>query len=171
MISARKISALGALILTTSGAIALTTSTVFAQPSPTAPNPRNNTPGMQRPDRAAARQGMEDRMARELNLTSDQVSRSQALRQQYQAQISPLEQQLRQAREELKTLLASSTATDSQIRNKHQQIQQLHQLVETLRFDSRLAFRQLLTPEQRQLMAQRMPSPRPEGRRERAPRS
>ncbi len=164
----RKISALGALVLTT-GAIALSTSTVFAQSTPNS-NPQNNNPmGMQRPDRAAMRQEMEDRMARELNLTPDQVARSQALRQQSQAQISPLEQQLRQAREELKTLLASTTATDAQIRGKHQQIQQLHQQVETLRFDSRLAFRQILTPEQRQTLAQRMAA-RPEGRhRERTP--
>lgn len=164
----RKISALGALVLTT-GAIALSTSTVFAQSTP---NPQNNNPtGMQRPDRSAMRQDREDRMAQELNLTPDQVSRSQALRQQYQAQISPLEQQLRQAREELKTLLASTTATDDQIRGKHQQIQQLHQQVETLRFDGRLAFRQILTPEQRQTLAQRM-ADRPEGRhRERTPRS
>jgi periplasmic protein CpxP/Spy len=165
---ARKISALGALMLTT-GAIALSTSTaLFAQSNPN-PSPRNNTPGMQRTDRGAMRQGMEDRMARELNLTPEQVSRSQAIRQQYQAQITPLEQQLRQAREEMKTLLASATATDSQIRGKHQQIQQLHQQIETLRFDGRLAFRQILTPEQRQTLAQRMAS-RPEGRhRERTP--
>ena len=163
----RKISALGALVLTT-GAIALTTSAVFAQSTPN-PSPRNNTPGMQRPDRAAMRQGMEDRMARELSLTPEQVTRSQAIRQQYQTQISPLEQQLRQVKEELKTLMASTTATDSQIRGKHQQIQQLQQQIGTLRFDGRLAFRQILTPEQRQTLAQRMAS-RPEGRnRERTP--
>lgn len=168
MTFARKISALGALVLTT-GAIALTTSTVFAQSTP---NPRNNNPmGMQRPDRATMRQGMEDRMARELSLTPEQITRSQALRQQYEAQITPLEQQLRQAREELKTLMTTSTATDSQIRGKYQQIQQLHQQVENLRFESRLAFRQILTPEQRQTLAQLMAS-RPEGGpRARGPRS
>lgn len=157
----RKISALGALVLAT-GAIALSTSAVFAQSTPNAQN--NNPTGMQRPDRAAMRQEREDRMAQELNLTPDQVTRSQALRQQSQAQISPLEQQLRQAREELKTLLASTAATDAQLRGKYQQIQQLHQQIETLRFNSRLAFRQILTPEQRQTLAQRM-ADRPEGRR------
>ena len=170
MTFARKISALGALVLTT-GAIALTTSTVFAQSTPN-PSPRNNNPmGMQRPDRATMRQGMEDRMARELSLTPEQITRSQALRQQYEGQITPLEQQLRQAREELKTLMTSSTAMDSQIRGKYQQIQQLHQQVENLRFDGKLAFRQILTPEQRQTLAQLMAS-RPEGRHhERTPRS
>ena len=168
MTFARKISALGALVLTT-GAIALSTSAVFAQSTPN-PSPRNNNPtGMQRPDRSTMRQGMEDRMAQELNLTPEQVTRSQAIRQQYQGQITPLEQQVRQAREELKTLLASTTATDSQIRGKHQQIQQLRQQVETLRFDGRLAFRQILTPTQRQTLAQRMAA-RPEGRhRDRTP--
>lgn len=149
--------ALAAMVLTAGGAIVLANPMVFAQSSPN-PSPRNNSTGMQRPDRATMRQDMEARIAQQLNLTPDQITRSQAIRDQAKGQITPLEQQVRQAREEMKTLFASSTATESQLRQKYQQIQQLHQQVENIKFDGKLAFWQILTPEQKQKFSQLMAS-------------
>jgi len=158
----RKISAaLAALALTATGAIAIVTPMVFAQSSP---NPSPSSVGKQRPDRATMGQNMEARIAQELSLTPDQITRAQAIRDQAKGQITPLEQQVRQAREEMKTLFASNTATESQLRQKHQQIQQLHQQIENIEFDGKLAFWQILTPEQKQKLSQLMDS------RERMPR-
>jgi len=113
---------------------------------------------------------MEERMTRELNLTPEQVSRFQEVRQQDASRIDPLEMQVRQIREELRTLLASSTSTEAQIRQKHQEMQQLQQQIGNFRLDGQLAIRQILTPEQIQTLGQRMPR-LGEGmsRRERAP--
>ena len=162
MIRSKKIVALAALVLTTAGTlgtVALVTPAVFAQNND-APTDTSASKRRTRPDRTTPRADSPDQMARTLNLTPDQVTRSQALRQQYEAQTNPLEQQLRQARQELQALFASSTATEAQIRQKQQDVQQLDQQVDTLRFNGRLAFWQILTTEQRQLLAQRKPSPR-----------
>ncbi|NJL90590.1 MAG: Spy/CpxP family protein refolding chaperone [Coleofasciculaceae cyanobacterium SM2_1_6] len=157
------------MALLVSGAMTMINPAAFAQPGN---RPERPAGGMQRLDRDTMRQTMEDRITRELNLTPAQVSRSQEIRQQYANQIEPLETQIRQIREELRTLLGSSTSTEAQIRQKHQEVQQLRQQIGNLRFDGQLAFRQILTPEQIQTLGQRMPRGG-EGmsRRERTPRS
>ncbi len=164
--SRKSSTSLAALVLLASGAMTMLTPTAFAQPS----NRPERPAGMQRPDRDTMRQNMEDRMTRELNLTPEQVSRFQAVRQQDASRIEPLETQVRQTREELRTLLASTTSTEAQIRQKHQEMQQLQQQIGNLRLDGQLAIRQILTPEQIQTLGQRMPR-MGEGmsRRERAP--
>lgn len=87
-------------------------------------------------------------LIQELNLTSDQVQRMQAVRQQYKDQIAQTSQRLRQAQQELQTLMAS-TATANQVRDKHRQVVALQQQLGELRFESTLALRELLTPQQR----------------------
>jgi protein CpxP len=151
--SRKSATSLAALAVLASGAMTMVTPTAFAQPG----NRPERPAGMQRPDRDTMRQNMEDRMTRELNLTPEQVSRYQEIRQQYSSRIEPLETQIRQLREELQTLLASNTSTEAQLRQKHQEMQQLQQQIGSLRFDGQLAFRQILTPEQMQTLGQRMP--------------
>lgn len=91
----------------------------------------------------------------ELNLTPDQMQQMQAIRSRYQNQISQRAQALRQAESELQQLMASNADTN-QIRTKHNQVQSLRQQLAQVRFESMLEMRQVLTPEQRRQLAQRM---------------
>ena len=105
------------------------------------------------------------RLMEELNLTQEQQQQLQAIRSQYKDQISQQQDELRQASEELRSLMTSD-ADANQIRPKHQQVQQLRQQLEALHFESMLAMREVLTPEQRQEFAQLMERRRDEFRNE-----
>lgn len=140
--SLRRVSALAVLMLSLGSAVALVNpnslgSQAIAQ----------NTEG--RPERGKAR------LIQELNLTPDQTQRLQAIQDQYQDQISQRKQAARQARQELVDLMAG-TASESQVREKYRQVEALKQQAEDTRFDSLLAMREVLTPEQRRQFAERM---------------
>ncbi|HIK24411.1 MAG TPA: Spy/CpxP family protein refolding chaperone [Thermosynechococcus sp. M46_R2017_013] len=90
-----------------------------------------------------------------LNLTAEQRQRLQAVRQQYQAQMEQTRNQLRTAKEELRQMMGSN-ASEDQIRSKHQQVRQLENQLASLRFESMLAMRGILTPQQRQTLATQM---------------
>jgi Spy/CpxP family protein refolding chaperone len=62
---------------------------------------------------------------------------------------------VRQASQELRDLMAGTASAD-QIRTKHQQLQQLRQQLEEVTFESTLASREVLTPDQRKQLAQLM---------------
>lgn len=94
-------------------------------------------------------------MFERLNLTSEQKQRMQAIRDQYKDQLSQRRQALRQAQQELMNLMAG-TAPDSQIREKHRQVMALKQQMSELQFESMLAMRAILTPQQRQQLSQLM---------------
>jgi Spy/CpxP family protein refolding chaperone len=96
-----------------------------------------------------------DRFMQELNLTPDQVQKVQTIRAQYKDQIAQRRQELVQAKKELQDLMAS-TASDDQIREKHSQVEDLEQKLRSVMFDQMLAFRQVLTPEQRTQAAEIM---------------
>ena len=95
------------------------------------------------------------RLIQELNLTPEQTQRIQTIQNQYQGQIAQRKQAVRQARQELFGLMAG-TATESQIRQKHDQVETLKQQAEEVRFNSMLAMREVLTPQQRRQFAERM---------------
>ncbi|WJI26705.1 Spy/CpxP family protein refolding chaperone [Thermosynechococcus sp. B1] len=90
-----------------------------------------------------------------LNLTPEQRQRLKAVRQQYQGQMEQTRNQLRTAREELRQMM-SGNASEDQIRSKHQQVRQLENQLASLRFESMLAMRGILTPQQRQALATQM---------------
>ena len=146
--SFRYISIIAGVILTLGGAVALAESTprlshslltqaVSTEASPTA-NP--------------SRRG---RWLQDLNLSSEQKQRLKTVRSQYRDQISTNDQELRQMRQELKSLLAESASAD-QVRAKYRQVEASRQKVSELRFESLLAMREVLTLEQRQKFAQHM---------------
>ena len=83
-----------------------------------------------------------------LNLTQDQVQKMQAIRRQYRDQILQTTQQVHQAKQELDTAVAS-TASDSEVRAKYQRLAALQQQLGSLRFESTLAVRDILTLPQR----------------------
>lgn len=139
-------SLLAALMLSLGGAIAFASPTLL--PQAIAQNTQN-TEEQRRPERGKAR------LMQELNLTSEQTQQIQAIRNQYQDRISQRWQAARQAQRELVDLMAG-TASEAQVREKHRQVETLKQQVSQIRFDSTLAMREVLTPEQRRQFAERM---------------
>lgn len=95
------------------------------------------------------------RLIQELNLTSAQTQQLQTIQNQYQAQIAPRQQAVRQARQELFELMAG-TASQSQIQAKHRQVETLQQQAAEVRLNRLLAMREVLTPQQRRQFAERM---------------
>ena len=142
--SIRRISALAVLMLTLGSTTAAIAVPNPIEPQTIAQNQRPNRPG-----------GKEGGMFEKLNLSADQKQKMQAVRDQYKDQISQRMQAVRQARQELETMMAG-TATASQMRDKHRQIMGLRQQLQDLQFESTLAMRELLTSEQRSQLAQLM---------------
>jgi periplasmic protein CpxP/Spy len=142
--SIRRISALAVLMLTLGG-----TAAVIAVPNPIE---SETIAQNERPNRPA---GKENRMFDQLNLSAEQKQKMQGVRDRYKDQISQRMQAVRQARQELQTMM-SGTANTSQIREKHRQIMGLRQQLEEIQFESMLAMREVLTPEQRSQLAQLM---------------
>lgn len=83
----------------------------------------------------------------ELNLSQTQVDKMKEIRDRYQDQILDRQQAYNQAIQELRSLM-SSTASKEIIRAKHQQVQSIKQQLEKLNFDSIMAIREILTPDQ-----------------------
>jgi len=90
-----------------------------------------------------------------LNLSDGQKQQLEAIRQKYQDQMKSLAEQLRTNQNELRTLMTGN-GSDSEIRAKHNQVNNLRQQLGEMRFNSMLESRQVLTPEQRQQFSQLM---------------
>ncbi len=95
------------------------------------------------------------KLMEQLNLTSDQKQKLQSIHSQYKDRISQRKQVVRQASQELKNLMTGNASTD-EIRAKHKQVQNLRQQLEEVSFESMLAMRDVLTPDQRNQFAQLM---------------
>jgi len=89
---------------------------------------------------------------RELNLSPEQMQRIKAIHEQYKPQFQANRESMRSAHDELRQLMASNASTN-QLRQKHEQLQTMQQQTGDLRFESMLAIREVLTPEQRQQAA------------------
>ncbi|XZN89074.1 MAG: Spy/CpxP family protein refolding chaperone [Microcoleus sp.] len=142
--SMRRISTLALLMLTLGSATA-----AIAVPNPL---PAETIAQNQRPNRTGAKEGG---MFEKLNLSADQKQKMQAVRDRYKDQISQRMQAVRQARQELQTMM-SGTATASQIREKNNQISGLKKQLDDVRLESTLAMREILTPAQRTQLAELM---------------
>ena len=142
--SIRRLWAVVFLMLTLGSATAAT-----AVPNPVEPQTIAQN---QRPNRRGGKQGG---MFDQLNLSADQKQKMQAISDRYKDQISQRMQAVRQARQELETMM-TGTANASEMREKHRQIIGLRQQLEEVQFESTLAMREVLTPEQRSQLAQMM---------------
>jgi Spy/CpxP family protein refolding chaperone len=142
--------------------IPLTTTAIFAEPIPQSLCSSNFCETHLLAQRGGGgRQGGErgpDKFMEQLNLSQAQVQQLKAIRQKYSGQMEPLEEQIRLKAQELSQLM-EGTASNDVIRTKHQEMLTLRQKMGTLRFESMLEMRDILTPEQRrefgQLMQQR----------------
>ena len=88
----------------------------------------------------------------QLDLTDEQSTQIEAIHERYRSTNEQSHQELREAREEMRSLL-SSDANPNQLRQKHLAIQSLQQKMGNNRFEAMLEVREILTPEQRQQMA------------------
>jgi periplasmic protein CpxP/Spy len=97
-------------------------------------------------------------LAKELNLSRDQIQQLQQLRKNSQGKTKERRQTLQAAKQELAQLIQGNASSD-QIRQKRQQVQSLQREIADTNFEHTLAIREMLTPEQRvklqQIMEQR----------------
>jgi periplasmic protein CpxP/Spy len=107
---------------------------------------------------AKGKRGGEKRWLQQLNLTPEQQTRIQAIRDQEKTASESLRQNMRTARNEMRTLMA--TASAEQLRQQHKEVQGIHQQLDNQRFETMLKIREVLTPEQRVKMAELKPSGR-----------
>ena len=87
-------------------------------------------------------------LAKELNLSPDQIQRLQKLRTSAQSQTKERRQTLQKSKQEL-TQLINGNASSDQIRQKRQQVQSLQREIADANFEQTLGIREILTPEQR----------------------
>lgn len=114
-------------------------------------------------ERRGDRGGPGGGMLRDLNLSADQTQRLNQVREQFRARIQQQQAAIRSARQEMGQLMAGSASAE-QLRQQHSRLQTEMQKMGDLRFESMLAMREVLTPTQRQQLAQRMRERGPGGR-------
>ena len=95
------------------------------------------------------------KLTEKLDLTDEQSTQIDAIHEKYRAANEENYQQLQEAREEMRSLLTSDANPD-RLRQQHQQMQSLRQQLANSRFEAMLEVREVLTPEQRQKMADMM---------------
>lgn len=115
----------------------------------------------QNPEQPRGYQQGKMQLLKELDLTSEQQRRLQAIRLQYHNEIDQRQQELSQSTQDLGELMTGTASVD-QIRTQHEQVQAISQQLEELRFESLLAMREVLTPQQRQRFATMMQQRRDE---------
>lgn len=112
-----------------------------AQASP-APPPEGEQPnGAQEP-----------RWMDQINLSTAQKDQIKAIFEKSKSDMENLRQQAQQAEEQERSLMAGDASSD-QLLQQHQQVQKIHQQVDDQRFQTMLAVREILTPEQRTQLA------------------
>jgi periplasmic protein CpxP/Spy len=87
-------------------------------------------------------------LAKELNLSGDQIQKLQQLRKNAQGKTKTRRQTLQAAKQELNQLIQGNASAD-QVRQKRQQVQSLQREIADTNFENTLAIREILTPEQR----------------------
>ncbi len=101
---------------------------------------------------------------RELKLSQAQLQQIRSIQQKYRPSLTEKRQGLKQAQQELRTLMVSD-APSSQVRDKYQQVSNLRQELANTQFESMLAMRDVLNVQQRQQFANRMDNQRQRFRR------
>ncbi len=134
----------------------LTISSVLANP-----NYNNVSQKISPTIKVQSSQSNQNRIFQQLNLTEAQTDKIITIRQKNQQEIRQSLQNLRNAQEELNTMITGQ-GTDNQLRKKHSEVLQLRQELAELQFNTILKIREILTPEQLQqwskLMQQRRES-------------
>ncbi len=90
-----------------------------------------------------------------LNLSAEQKSKISAIHREKRSQIESMRTEIDSKRDSFHALLAGN-ASDSEIRKSHDEMQALHAKMAAIHFDTFLAIRSVLTPEQRKEMMLQM---------------
>jgi Spy/CpxP family protein refolding chaperone len=97
----------------------------------------------------------------QLNLSREQIEQMQGIRDRYGDRIETESAKLYEATEQLSRLLVGNASPDS-IREQYQRVRELKQNIEDLRFEQKLAYRSVLTQQQRDRIARLLQSSQPE---------
>jgi Spy/CpxP family protein refolding chaperone len=147
----RRISALTLLMLS------LGSTAAFAAPNPQSSLRQYSDEIAQKAGPNSGRENA-DNVFQQLNLSDAQKAQIKSIRDQYQPQLTSQRKAFQQAQQELRTLMTSN-ANSTEISEKHRQVMAIKQQLEDLQFQSMLAIREVLTPDQRtkldELMKQR----------------
>ena len=103
----------------------------------------------QNPTPSASQQRSQSGLLQALNLTPQQLQQIKVIRNQSKDQITQKRQAVRQAQQELEALMAG-TASKDQVRDKYNQLKMLKQELADAQFETTLATREVLNPQQRQ---------------------
>ncbi|NEP01642.1 MAG: Spy/CpxP family protein refolding chaperone [Symploca sp. SIO2E9] len=132
------------ILVSTSGSFAL------AQTKPAIPEITAQRPA---PNGERPKFSQEPRWLQELDLSAEQSERIKAIRQQSRQEMESRYQEMQEAREQMQSLMAGN-ATREQLRQQHQQLQNIRQELGNQRFETMLDIREVLTPQQRAQMAE-----------------
>lgn len=102
-----------------------------------------------------------ERLLQQLDLTSEQSTQIEAIKERSQTAMADLKEQLKTQRQAMQSLLANDASVE-EIREQHQITQSLHQQLDNNRFETMLEIREVLTAEQRTKMAELLESRRGE---------
>lgn len=97
-----------------------------------------------------------DALLNSLNLSATQKSQIQTIRASYQAQMSTKKTAMSQAYGTMKTLISNGSSSRSQLENQHRTVATLRREMADLQFQQMMDIRDVLTPAQREEMAQHM---------------
>jgi len=85
----------------------------------------------------------------QLGLTDEQIAQLYQVDRQFSPQLDELYPAWNQAKEELEVLIRSEDASESEVRNKYEEVESLRRQIAELQFERRMAIREILRPEQR----------------------
>ncbi len=103
----------------------------------------------QNPTPSPSQQRSQSGLLQALNLTPQQLQQIKVIRNQSKDQITQKKQAVRQAQQELEALMAG-TASKDQVRDKYNELKMLKQELADAQFETTLATREVLNPQQRQ---------------------
>ncbi|MGK7926604.1 MAG: Spy/CpxP family protein refolding chaperone [Spirulina sp.] len=118
-----------------------------------------NAPAIAQDGPGGGRRDRGMRMLEQLNLSAEQKQQIQAIREQAKANSQQLREQMQNAREQMRSLMAGN-ASESELRQQHQVIDNLRDQMSDRRFETMLQIREVLTPEQRAQLAEMEPPQR-----------
>jgi len=84
-----------------------------------------------------------------LGLTDEQIVRLNQVDRQLNPRLDQLYRAWNAAQEELEVLIRSEDASESEVRNKYEEVESLRRQISELQFERRMAIREILRPEQR----------------------
>jgi Spy/CpxP family protein refolding chaperone len=138
------------LLVTASILVPMGSNIVFAQQEPPPPPTENN----QAPPPPNG--NPEPPWVKDLNLSDQQKEQIKTIHNQEIQETESLREQLTAAEQQLRSLFGSDAST-AELQQQHHQIQKLQQKLDDRHFETILAERQILTPEQRAQLANLKP--------------